>query len=60
MDRKKKDEMPKMQVGFINFICLPLYEVLVELLPDLNPFLDGVNKNKSNWQTLTDDPYGEC
>lgn len=27
MDRKKKHELPKMQVGFINFICLPLYQV---------------------------------
>ena len=27
MDREKKDELPKMQVGFINFICMPLYEV---------------------------------
>lgn len=28
MDREKKDELPKMQVGFINYICLPLYKVL--------------------------------
>lgn len=27
MDRQKQNELPKMQVGFINFICLPLYEV---------------------------------
>ncbi|XP_015761877.1 PREDICTED: cGMP-specific 3',5'-cyclic phosphodiesterase-like [Acropora digitifera] len=27
MDRKKKDELPKMQVGFIDFICLPVYSV---------------------------------
>ena len=27
MDRDKKDELPKMQVGFIDFICLPLYKV---------------------------------
>jgi len=27
MDRKKKDELPKMQVGFIDFICLPVYKV---------------------------------
>ena len=27
MDREKKDELPKMQVGFIDAICLPVYEV---------------------------------
>jgi hypothetical protein len=27
MDREKKDELPQMQVGFINAICLPLYKV---------------------------------
>lgn len=59
MDRQKKDELPKMQVGFINFICLPLYAVLTDLLPDLTPFLDGVNKNKTNWQSLADNPNGK-
>lgn len=27
MDRKKKDELPKMQVGFIDAICMPVYKV---------------------------------
>ena len=27
MDRKKKDELPKMQVGFIDAICTPIYKV---------------------------------
>lgn len=27
MDRSKRDELPKMQVGFIDNICLELYEV---------------------------------
>ena len=30
MDRQKKDELPNMQVGFIDAICLPLYEVKPE------------------------------
>ena len=29
MDRKKMNELPKMQVGFIDFICMPLYQVCV-------------------------------
>ena len=27
MDRKRKDDLPKMQVGFIDSIGLPIYEV---------------------------------
>ena len=27
MDRDRKDELPKMQVGFIDAICTPVYEV---------------------------------
>ena len=27
MDRRKKDELPKMQVGFIDAICITLYQV---------------------------------
>ena len=27
MDRRKQDELPKMQVGFIDAICMPLYRV---------------------------------
>ena len=27
MDRAKKDDLPKMQVGFIDFVCMPVYEV---------------------------------
>lgn len=29
MDREKKDELPQMQVGFIDLICLPLYKVRI-------------------------------
>ncbi len=29
MDREKKDQLPKMQVGFIDAICLPVYKVNV-------------------------------
>ena len=58
MDRKKKDELPKMQVGFIDFVCMPLYKILADLLPELTDMLDGVDQNKKNWQTLANDPKG--
>ena len=27
MDRDRKDELPEMQINFIDSICLPVYEV---------------------------------
>lgn len=54
MDRKKKDELPKMQVGFIDFICIPVYKLFYDLEPCLKPFYDGCVDNKNNWQSLVD------
>lgn len=28
LDRDEKDNLPKMQIGFIDSICLPLYKVI--------------------------------
>ena len=58
MDRRKKHELPKMQVGFINFVCLPLYKVLAELLPSLTYLHDGASNNREKWQLLVDEPTG--
>ena len=30
MDREKKDELPSLQIGWIDGICLPLYKVAPE------------------------------
>lgn len=59
MDRRKKDELPSMQVGFINFICMPLYSELAKFSDDLQPLLDGVINNRKNWQHLADNPNGK-
>lgn len=31
MNREKEDQLPLMQVGFIDSICLPIYQVIVEM-----------------------------
>jgi 3'5'-cyclic nucleotide phosphodiesterase len=33
MDRERKDELPQMQVGFIDVICKPLYKVSKIIFP---------------------------
>lgn len=52
MDRANKDEIPKQQIGFINFICIPLFSTLVALLPGTKPLLDGCKVNKENWEMV--------
>ncbi|XP_038046831.1 cGMP-specific 3',5'-cyclic phosphodiesterase-like isoform X4 [Patiria miniata] len=54
MDRRKKSELPKMQVGFIDAICMPVYKNLATLQPQLAPLHDGVQHNRSQWQQLAD------
>ncbi|XP_054260068.1 cGMP-specific 3',5'-cyclic phosphodiesterase [Macrosteles quadrilineatus] len=54
MDRERKDELPQMQVGFIDVICLPLYKVLADTFPWIQPLYDGCYTNKLHWQDLAE------
>ncbi|XP_046384320.1 cGMP-specific 3',5'-cyclic phosphodiesterase-like isoform X2 [Ischnura elegans] len=54
MDRERKDELPQMQVGFIDVICLPLYRVLSETFPWIEPLLKGCQDNRQHWQDLAE------
>ncbi|XP_046371054.1 cGMP-specific 3',5'-cyclic phosphodiesterase-like [Haliotis rufescens] len=54
MDREKQDQLPKMQVGFIDFICLPIYKLFSDFDPALAPLYDGCANNRKHWQELVD------
>lgn len=54
MDRERRDELPQMQVGFIEAICLPLYKVLSETFPWIKPLYEGTLENRKNWQDLAE------
>lgn len=54
MDRERKDELPQMQVGFIDVICLPLYKVLTETFPWMEPLYKGTLENRKNWHDLAE------
>ncbi|XP_014270796.1 dual 3',5'-cyclic-AMP and -GMP phosphodiesterase 11 isoform X2 [Halyomorpha halys] len=49
MNREKEDQLPMMQVNFIDSICLPIYEAFAELSDALNPLAEGVRRNKEQW-----------
>ncbi|KAJ0070390.1 hypothetical protein NL108_007728, partial [Boleophthalmus pectinirostris] len=51
-DRNRKDELPGLQLEWIDGICSPLYETLVKLNPKLQPMLDMIQANRSKWEEL--------
>ena len=48
-DREHPDK-PKSQIGFYNFVCLPLYQVVARLFPPLKVNLDSVKSNLEVWK----------
>ncbi|XP_012288226.1 cGMP-specific 3',5'-cyclic phosphodiesterase [Orussus abietinus] len=54
MDRERRDELPQMQVGFIDVICLPLYKVLSDTFPWILPLYEGTMDNRKHWQDLAE------
>lgn len=58
MNREKKDELPKMQMSFIDSICLPIYQAFAKLCPQqLKVLLKGVISNREAWTLLSNQPY---
>ena len=47
--------MTMFSVGFIDSICLPLYQMLAEAEPGLRPLLDGCKTNRENWEKLQEE-----
>ncbi|CAL8268043.1 unnamed protein product [Lota lota] len=54
-DRNRKDELPGLQMEWIDGICSPLYETLVKLNPKLQPMLDTIQVNRSKWEELSNE-----
>uniref|UniRef100_A0A803KA05 Phosphodiesterase n=1 Tax=Xenopus tropicalis TaxID=8364 RepID=A0A803KA05_XENTR len=51
-DRNRKDELPRLQLEWIDNICFPLYESLVKINGKLKPMLDSVTTNRGKWEEL--------
>ncbi|XP_036434641.1 dual 3',5'-cyclic-AMP and -GMP phosphodiesterase 11A [Colossoma macropomum] len=51
-DRNRKDELPALQLEWIDGICKPLYEALVKLNRKLQPMVDGIDANRKKWEEL--------
>uniref|UniRef100_A0A6Q2Z4Y7 Phosphodiesterase n=1 Tax=Esox lucius TaxID=8010 RepID=A0A6Q2Z4Y7_ESOLU len=54
MDRNCAAELPKMQCGFINFVCAFVYKEFSRFHVEITPMYDGLNENLRNWKELAD------
>ncbi|KAJ1500178.1 hypothetical protein HMI54_011055 [Coelomomyces lativittatus] len=48
MDRNNTDQA-KMSIGFIDYMCYPLFTSLLKLLPEMKEFIDNMNNNRRMW-----------
>ena len=50
MDRSLQGGMTRSQLGFFNIVGTPMFKALVDLFPDAQPMLDGVQANYAQWE----------
>ncbi|XP_062927253.1 cone cGMP-specific 3',5'-cyclic phosphodiesterase subunit alpha' [Mobula hypostoma] len=55
MDRNKRDELPKLQVGFIDFVCTFVYKEFSRFHKEIKPMYDGLQNNRVEWKSLADE-----
>ena len=49
---RAENNKPKGQVGFYNFVCLPLYSLIARIFPELTVNLNSVKSNLEHWVKL--------
>lgn len=47
---RNEANVPKSQIGFINFIIIPTFELIVQLAPSLDFLMVNVKENLSEWE----------
>lgn len=46
------ESVKKHQIGFIDFMILPLWGALCEALPEIQEAKDDLDRNRETWRTL--------
>ncbi|KAJ7335288.1 hypothetical protein JRQ81_013229 [Phrynocephalus forsythii] len=54
MDRRKAAELPKLQVGFIDFVCTFVYKEFSRFHAEIQPMYDRLLNNRKEWKALAD------
>ncbi|KAK2838597.1 hypothetical protein Q7C36_013411 [Tachysurus vachellii] len=52
MDRNKADDLPKLQCGFIDFVCSFVYKEFSRFHVQITPMLDRLLNNRKEWNAL--------
>uniref|UniRef100_UPI00398EB3E7 rod cGMP-specific 3',5'-cyclic phosphodiesterase subunit alpha n=1 Tax=Pristiophorus japonicus TaxID=55135 RepID=UPI00398EB3E7 len=55
MDRNKAAELPKLQVGFIDFVCTFVYKEFTRFHSEIQPMLSGILNNRKEWKARADE-----
>ena len=42
----------KSQIGFINFVVIPTFETLMNIIPQINPYMDIIKSNLKRYQAI--------
>uniref|UniRef100_A0A4W3JX45 Phosphodiesterase n=1 Tax=Callorhinchus milii TaxID=7868 RepID=A0A4W3JX45_CALMI len=59
MDRNKGAELPKLQVGFIDFVCTFVYKEFTRFHSEIQPMLSGILNNRKEWKERADEYEGK-
>ncbi|KAF1375702.1 hypothetical protein PFLUV_G00222940 [Perca fluviatilis] len=54
MDRNHAEQLPKMQCGFIDFVCSFVYKEFSRFHTEITPMFNGLNINRGEWRALAD------
>uniref|UniRef100_A0A669EAN0 Phosphodiesterase n=1 Tax=Oreochromis niloticus TaxID=8128 RepID=A0A669EAN0_ORENI len=54
MDRNCAEQLPKMQCGFIDFVCSFVYKEFARFHKEIQPMFDGLNNNRAHWNELAE------
>uniref|UniRef100_A0A672PBV2 Phosphodiesterase n=1 Tax=Sinocyclocheilus grahami TaxID=75366 RepID=A0A672PBV2_SINGR len=52
MDRNKAEELPKLQCGFIDFVCSFVYKEFSRFHVEITPMLERLLNNRKEWNAL--------
>ncbi|XP_066468722.1 rod cGMP-specific 3',5'-cyclic phosphodiesterase subunit beta [Tiliqua scincoides] len=55
MDRRKAAELPKLQVGFIDFVCTFVYKEFSRFHEEIQPMYERLLNNRKEWKALADE-----
>uniref|UniRef100_A0A669EUX7 Phosphodiesterase n=1 Tax=Oreochromis niloticus TaxID=8128 RepID=A0A669EUX7_ORENI len=55
MDRNKADELPKLQCGFIDFVCAFVYKEFSRFHVEITPMLERLMNNRKEWNALKEE-----